>query len=97
MEVGSKVVCIDDSIQEHLLNELFRDFEYWVKKDEEYTIREIDDNDGIVVSVLLEEIKNPIRYFKSIGRFKESSFKIDRFREINKNVSVMEKELKAAS
>ena len=87
MRIGSKVVCIDDSLKEGLnMEEFHRDFNQWVKKGEEYTIRSIDDNDGLVVSVLLEEIKNPIRFFKTIGRFKESSFKIDRFREIEEAV-----------
>ena len=84
MKVGSKVICIDDSIPSHLNMEQFRnDFHQWIKKDEIYTIREILPNDGIVTSVLLEEVKNPIRFFsKTIGRFQESSFRIDRFREL---------------
>lgn len=80
MKVGSKVICVDDSIAN--VEEFKRDFHNWVKKGDEYHIREIDDNDGLVTSVLLEEIKNPIRYFKTIGRAKESSFRMDRFREI---------------
>lgn len=96
IRVGSRVVCIDDSIKAGLnMEEFKRDFHTWVKAKEEYTIREIDDNDGLVVSVLLEEIKNPIRYFSTIGRAKESSFKIDRFREIEKatNKNVVNKKL----
>jgi hypothetical protein len=98
MRIGSKVICIDDSLKEGLnIEEFRRDFKQWVKKGEEYTIRSIDDNDGIVVSVLLEEIKNPIRYFKTIGRFKESSFKIDRFREIEEAVVSKSETLKSAA
>ena len=98
MEIGSKVICVDDSIKEGLnMEEFHRDFIQWVKKGKEYTIRQIDDNDGLVVSVLLEEIKNPIRYFSSIRRFKESSFRIERFRDINENIAVVEEEIKAAA
>jgi hypothetical protein len=98
INIGTKVICVDSSIKEGLNMEEFKmDFEQWVKKGEEYTIRSIDENDGLVVSVLLEEIKNPIRYFKTIGRFKESSFKIERFREIETAVAELTQELKMAS
>lgn len=68
------------------MEEFHKDFEQWLKKGEEYTIRQINDNNGIVTSVLLEEIKNPIRYFHTINNFQESSFKIDRFRELEEAV-----------
>lgn len=85
--IGSSVYCVDDSIPSHLDMEAFKkDFPQWVKKDKKYTIREILENDGIVVSVLLEELKNPIRFFpNTIGRFQESSFRITRFREAEPN------------
>ena len=93
MKIGSKVICIDDSLKQGLnMEEFHRDFHQWIKKGEEYTIREIDENDGLVVSVLLEEVKNPIRYFTTIGRYKESSFRIDRFRELEKAVTKKELE-----
>lgn len=95
MKIGTKVICVDDSLKEGLnMEEFKKDFEQWVKKGKEYTIRSIDENDGLVVSVLLEEIKNPIRYFKTIGRFKESSFKIERFREIETAIMEMQRDLK---
>ena len=98
MKIGSKVICIDDSLKQGLnMEEFHRDFYQWVKKGEEYTIRAIDDNDGLVVSVLLEEIKNPIRYFKTIGRFKESSFRIERFREIETEVMELQTEIEMAA
>ena len=70
---------------------------YPIKKGEEYTIRQIDENDGLVVSVLLEEVKNPIRYFTTIGRFKESSFRIERFREIETAVMELQTEIEMAA
>lgn len=99
MKIGSKVICIDDSIKEGLnMDEFHRDFEQWIKKGTHYTIRKINDNNGLVTSVLLEEIKNPIRYFHSIDNFQESSFRIDRFRELEDAVLEMEvEELKFAA
>ena len=83
MKPGSKVICIDDSINPNIDMETFkREFPNWVKKGEHYTIREIDDNDGLVTSVTLEELRNPILFFTTIDRAKEASFKIDRFREL---------------
>ena len=55
------------------------------------------ENDGLVVSVLLEEVKNPIRYFTTIGRYKESSFRIDRFREIETAVMELQTEIEMAA
>lgn len=87
IDLCSRVICIDDSIKQGLnMEEFHRDFEQWVKVGSEYTIRQINDNNGLVTSVLLEEIKNPIRYFHSINNFQESSFKIDRFRELESAV-----------
>lgn len=83
MKVGSRVICIDSSIPPYKnLQDFWKDFPNWIKKDEKYTIREILDNDGIVTSVLLEEIVNPIRHFLSINRNQEASFRIERFREL---------------
>lgn len=91
IQLGTKVICVDDSLKEGLnMEEFHKDFEQWVKKGEEYTIRQINDNNGLVTSVLLEEIKNPIRYFHSINNFQESSFRIDRFRELESAVMELE-------
>ena len=80
-DIGDKVVCIDDSIPAHMCEEIENDFEMWIKKGKEYTIRSFNDNDGIVVGVLLEEILNFPKYFKLLGRSQEPSFRLDRFRK----------------
>ena len=56
MKPGDKVICINALIDADKKEEISRDFEIWVTKDKEYTIREILDNNGIVTGVLLEEI-----------------------------------------
>jgi succinyl-CoA synthetase beta subunit len=48
MKPGDKVICIDDKIDPDKNAEIRRDFEIWITKDKEYTIREILDNNGIV-------------------------------------------------
>lgn len=86
MEIGTRVVCVDASIKPHMADEIAKDFQQWVVKDKQYTIREILDNDGIVTSVLLEEIHNrPLFFRKTINRVQEPSFRIDRFRELEKS------------
>ena len=83
--VGDKVICIVDSIPAHMCEEIENDFEMWIKKGKEYTIRSFNDNDGIVVGVLLEEVLNFPKYFRLLGRSQEPSFKLDRFRKKEEN------------
>jgi len=83
MKPGDKVVCIDASIDADKAEEIKKDFEIWVTKDKEYTIREILDNNGIVPGLLLDEIHNFPKYFKLIDRFQEPAFALWRFRKLN--------------
>ncbi|HTD40835.1 MAG TPA: hypothetical protein VK671_09460 [Mucilaginibacter sp.] len=83
MKPGDKVICVDASIDPDKAEEIKRDFEIWVTRDKEYTIREILENEGIVPGVLLEEVYNFPKYFKLIGRFQEPAFAIWRFRKLN--------------
>ena len=83
MKPGDKVICINAAIDPEKAEEIRRDFEIWVTKDKEYTIREILDNNGIVTGVLLEEIHNFPKFFKLINRFQEPAFAQWRFRKLN--------------
>src|ERR1700761_9680592 len=83
MKPGDKVICIDASIDPEKAEEVKRDFEIWITKDKEYTIREILENNGIVPGVLLDEIHNFPKYFKLIDRMQEPAFAIWRFRKLN--------------
>ena len=83
MRPGDKVICIDASIDPEKAEEIRRDFEIWITKDKEYTIREILDNKGIVPGVLLDEVHNFPKYFKLIDRMQEPAFAIWRFRKLN--------------
>lgn len=83
MKPGDKVICIDAGIDPEKSDEIRRDFEIWVTKDKEYTIREILENNGIVPGVLLDEIHNFPKYFKLINRMQEPAFAIWRFRKLN--------------
>ncbi len=88
MDIGSKIICIDDSIPSYVDIEVFKkEFPNWVKKDETYTVRDIFYNDDIVTSIIVVELKNPILFFpNTINRYQEASFRIDRFREIEHEV-----------
>src|ERR1700744_3095666 len=83
MRPGDKVICIDASIDPEKAEEVKRDFEIWITKDKEYTIREILENNGIVPGVLLDEVHNFPKYFKLINRFQEPAFALWRFRKLN--------------
>ena len=90
MKPGDKVICINASIEPEKAEEIRRDFEIWITKDKEYTIREILDNNGIVPGVLLDEVHNFPKYFKLIDRMQEPAFAIWRFRKLNYAASVEE-------
>jgi hypothetical protein len=95
MKPGDKVICIDASIDPDKAEEIKQDFEIWVTKDQEYTIREILENNGIVPGVLLEEVHNFPKYFKLINRFQEPAFAIWRFRKLNYATRQQEEEHEA--
>lgn len=90
MKPGDKVICIDDKIDADKNEEIRRDFEIWITKGKEYTIREILDNNGIVPGVLLEEVHNFPKFFKLINRFQEPAFATWRFRKLNYNTKPAE-------
>lgn len=82
MNPGDKVLCIDDDFS-RVISELLEQSNgiklNFPKKDEEYTVREIFDNEGIVTSILLEEISNPYFYIPVIKGSRELSFASWRF------------------
>jgi len=94
-EIGETVVCIDASMQAHTIEELSKDVPNWIIQDKKYIIRGFNENDGIVLGVLLEEVVNPIRFFKLINKFQEPAFAEWRFRklkpdEVNVNIEEFE-------
>ena len=83
-EIGSKVVCVDASMQAHTVEELKVDVPFWIKKGQHYTIRGFLDVD-FTVGVYLEEVVNPIKYFRVVNRTFEPSFRMDRFRALTES------------
>ena len=90
MNVGDKVICIDDNIKAGMLEFVGHAYPNWIKKGKIYTIREIYPNDDIVPGILLEEVENPIMYIHLIGKDQEPAFRLTRFREVD-NLSIGEK------
>ena len=82
--IGQRVLCVDDSMQPHTVEELKKDVPSWVKKGKKYTIRDIVDHD-FVVGVRLEEVTNPTAFFKLINRVIEPAFASWRFRALQED------------
>ena len=88
LQIGSKVICLNDSHENEFKGLAFQN---WVKKGQQYTIREIFDNNDICeCSVLLEEVTNPIVYIPVLGIEREPAFRITRFAEVNELVNINE-------
>lgn len=79
--IGDTVVCIDASMQAHTVEELLRDVPNWIKEGQQYTVRGFADYD-FVVAIYLEEVHNPAKFFRFLGRMIEPGFKIERFRKV---------------
>lgn len=78
-EVGEKVICIDSSIQPHMVEELRQDMPNWISKGTVYTVRGFTSNDGIVDGMWLEEVVNVPKFFRLINRVQEPAFALWRF------------------
>ena len=67
MDIGTKVICSDDSIPANLDMEIFKkEFPNWVKKNKIYQIRDIFYNDNIVTSVVVKELKIQYYFFQEL-------------------------------
>lgn len=85
--VGDEVICINDSRPEGWSSEVFPQ---WVVKDLKYIVREVLDNDDIVVGVLLVELINPPVYQKLLGREQEPAFATWRFSKLRSAYEIQE-------
>lgn len=92
LKIGSKVLCVDDSIKPGKLNFVGYAYPNWIKVGEIYTVREILPNDDIVPGIVLEEIVNPPLYVHLLGREQEPAFRISRFRELDDQELAIETE-----
>jgi predicted ThiF/HesA family dinucleotide-utilizing enzyme len=91
--VGEKVVAVNVAKQPHTIEELNIDVPNWIVKGKIYTIRQINDYD-FVQSLLLEEVVNPMKYFKVLNKVVEPGFLIERFRKLQPDeVEVKEEQL----
>jgi hypothetical protein len=74
--VGDEVICINDTRPDKHQDYIIPN---WPVKDNIYTIRAFQDNEGIVVGILLEEIENPEVPIQLIHRVQEPAFATWRF------------------
>jgi len=92
-QIGDKVICVNDYKNPETREELLIDMPNWVKKGEKYTVRGFLDSD-FVVGVYLEEVKNPVKYFKLINKVAEGAFATWRFEKLKEDKVTIEKEIK---
>jgi len=78
-EIGSKIICINSAKLPHTVEELNADCPSWIKEGATYQIRGFSDAD-FVIGVLLEEVRNPLKFFRLTGDVREPAFRTDRFR-----------------
>ena len=91
MEIAQTIVCVNDKKQPHTKNELEKDMPNWVKKDKKYTIRALHDFD-FVLGILLEEVRNDLKYFKVVNKTIEPAFASWRFRALKESEKELEVE-----
>lgn len=90
LQVGQQVICIDDTIDPKMLDDIKNDFQQWVKEGDIYTIRDLIYNEIGVITVLLHELVNSPRFFpKTIGRMQEPGFSIRRFAPLDSALEVL--------
>lgn len=85
--VGDEVICIDDARPDGWSADVFPQ---WVVKDSKYIIREIVDNDDIVVGCLVRELRNPPIFQKLLGREQEPAFATWRFSKLRSAYEIAE-------
>lgn len=88
--IGDRVACVDSSMRPEAIEELKRTVPNWVVQDKEYTIRGFQDNNGIALGILLEEVTNPLVYIPLLQRVQEPAFAEWRFRKLASNESMVE-------
>lgn len=87
LDIGDEVICVNDSRPEGWSSEVFPE---WVVKDQKYIVRELLNNDNIVVGVLVNELHNPIIWQPLIGRYQEGAFAIWRFEKLRTAYQIQE-------
>lgn len=85
MKPNDKIICVNSKIDADKIEEISKDFENWIEKGVEYTVREVLSNDGIVTGILLNEVYNFPKFFKLLNRVQEPAFATWRFRKVNKS------------
>ena len=82
-KIGTKVICIDDSIKSGQEGFVAKAYKNWVKVNTVYTIRGIFNNKDIVTGILLKEVVNGAIYIHLIDDWSEPMFATTRFRELS--------------
>jgi hypothetical protein len=85
--VGDEVICIGDN---RPVGWTSSTYPQWVVKGKKYIIREILDNDDIVVGVLLVELRNPKTFITLIGKVQEPAFATWRFEKTRSAYEIAE-------
>lgn len=75
MNIGDKIVCVDDSVNTKVIHH----FSNWVTEGEIYTVRRIEGSLTSDRRVLLDEVRNQKIFFSELGGSAEPGFAARRF------------------
>ena len=76
MNVGDKVVCVDDTVTSQVKISLFQN---WVEEGEAYTVRSIEGSFNSEPRILVDELRNESAFFPELGGKAEPGFAGKRF------------------
>lgn len=84
LKKGSKLLCLEDLIDPERLLQIQAEFPNWIEQKKEYTVRNIyiqhnEKENTQLVSVVLEEIRNPPIWIEQYQAWLEPGFDLKRF------------------
>jgi hypothetical protein len=86
MKVSSKVRCIDDTVKPGMEEFVANAYQNWVKEGEDYIVRDVFENGGIVDGIVLEGLYNLPIYQSLICAVQEPAFRATRFAELEEYI-----------
>jgi hypothetical protein len=81
IEIGDEVICINSAMKPGDKEFILRNYPVWIKEGDKYIVRDVFNNDGIVVGIVLVNRRNPPVYIPLLKRMQEPAFAYFRFKK----------------